>query len=145
MIPLGTGTFAAGTGELFLLARLLFGGVLAFMGVNHFLNVDEMTGYAEFNGLPAPRLGVVASGVLLVAAGLGLVVGAFPVLAAGALVTFLLVSAVLFHDFWAVDDPEDRQAEMTDFLKNVFGAGAALAFLAVGGAAWPYALGVGLF
>jgi len=145
MIPLQTDLFAsAGAGELFLLARLLFGGVLAFMGVNHFLNVDEMTGYAEFNGLPAPRFGVVASGVLLVAGGLGLVIGAFPVLSAGALAAFLLVSALVFHDFWAVDDPEEQQAEMTNFLKNAFGAGAALAFLAVGGTAWPYALGVGL-
>lgn len=34
---------------------------------------------------------------------------------------------------------------MTSFLKNVYGAGAALALLAVGGTAWPYALGLGLF
>ena len=145
MIPLQTDLFAsAGAGEVFLLSRLLFGGVLAFMGVNHFFNVDEMTGYAEFKGLPAPRFGVVGSGVLLAASGLGLVVGAFPVLSAGALAAFLLASGVIFHDFWAVDDPEEQQAEMTHFLKNVFGAGAALAFLALGGAAWPYALGVGL-
>ncbi|MGM0718302.1 MAG: quinol oxidase, partial [Halobacteriota archaeon] len=31
-------------GELFLLGRLLFGGVLAFMGLNHFMNVDAMAG-----------------------------------------------------------------------------------------------------
>ncbi|MFB6118672.1 DoxX family protein [Halosegnis sp.] len=143
MIPLQTELFGGGGGaELFLLGRILFGGVLAFMGLNHFLNLDEMAGYAEFKGLPAPRFGVVASGVLLVAGGLGVVLGVFPGLAAGALATFLLVSAVVFHDFWTIEDPEDQQAEMTNFLKNVFGAGAALAFLAVGGAAWPYALGV---
>lgn len=146
MIPLQTDVFAAaGAGELFLLGRLLFGGVLAFMGFNHFMNTDQMTGYAEFKGLPAPRFGVIASGVLLVLGGLGLVVGAFPVLAAGAIATFLIVSAVVFHDFWTVADPEDQQAEMTNFLKNVFGAGAALTFLTVGGTAWPYALGLGLF
>jgi len=146
MISLQTGVFAAaGAGELFLLARILFGGVLAFMGLNHFMNADQMTGYAEFKGLPAPRLSVVGSGGLLVLAGVGVIVGAFPVLAAGALATFLLVSAVTMHDFWTVDDPEEQQNEMTSFLKNVFGAAGALALLAVGGAAWPYALGVGLF
>jgi len=146
MIPLQADVFtAAGAGELFLFARLLFGGVLAFMGLNHFMNADQMTGYAEFKGLPAPRLSVVGSGGLLVLGGLGVVVGAFPVLAAGALATFLLVSAVTMHDFWTVDDPEEQQNEMTSFLKNVFGAAGALALLAVGGAAWPYAVGVGLF
>jgi len=42
-------------GELFLLGRLLFGVTLAFMGLNHFMDVDTMAGYAEFKGLPAPR------------------------------------------------------------------------------------------
>ncbi len=132
-------------GELFLLGRILFGATLAFMGLNHFMDVDTMAGYAEFKGLPAPRFSVIASGLLLVLGGLGVVVGAFPVLAAGALAAFLLVSAVTMHDFWSVDDPEEKQNEMTSFLKNVYGAGAAVALLAVGGTAWPYALGLGLF
>ena len=132
-------------GELFLLGRLLFGGVLAFTGVNHFADIDGMAGYAEFKGLPLPRFSVVASGVLLVAAGLGVVVGAFPVLSAGALAVFLVVSAATMHDFWAIDDPEERQSEQTNFLKNIYGAGAAIAILAVGGTAWPYAVGIGLF
>jgi len=132
-------------GELFLLGRILFGATLAFMGLNHFMDVDTMAGYAEFKGLPAPRFSVIASGLLLVLGGLGVAAGAFPVLAAGALAVFLLVSAVTMHDFWSVDDPEEKQSEMTSFLKNVYGAGAALALLAVGGSAWPYAVGLGLF
>ncbi|ELZ43224.1 DoxX family protein [Halorubrum saccharovorum DSM 1137] len=132
-------------GELFLLGRILFGVTLAFMGLNHFMDVDTMAGYAEFKGLPAPRLSVVASGLVLVLGGLGVAAGAFPVLAAGALAVFLLVSAVTMHDFWSMDDPEEKQSEMTSFLKNVYGAGAALALLAVGGTAWPYAVGLGLF
>ncbi|WP_050032375.1 DoxX family membrane protein [Halorubrum halophilum] len=132
-------------GELFLIGRILFGATLAFMGLNHFMDLDTMTGYAGFKGLPAPRFSVVASGLVLVLGGLGVAAGAFPVLAAGALAAFLLVSAVTMHDFWSVDDPEEKQSEMTSFLKNVYGAGAALALLAVGGTAWPYAVGLGLF
>lgn len=133
------------SGELFLIGRLLFGGVLAFMGLNHFLDVDTMAGYAEFKGLPAPRFSVIASGVLLVLGGVGVAIGLYPVLAAGGLAVFLLVSAVTMHDFWAVDDPEQRQSELTGFLKNVYGAGAAFALLAIGGTSWPYAVGIGLF
>jgi len=129
---------------IFLVARVLFGGLLAFMGFNHFTNAKPMAGYAEMKGLPAPTFSVVASGVVLLFGGLGIVLGVAPVLAAGALAAFLLVSAVTVHDFWAV--PEDQtQDETTKFLKNVSLAGGALSLLAVGGQAWPYAVGVGLF
>ncbi|MGM0447664.1 MAG: DoxX family protein [Methanobacteriota archaeon] len=132
-------------GELFLLGRIIFGATLAFMGLNHFTDLETMAGYAEFKGLPVPRFLVIASGFVLALGGIAVVAGAFPVLAAGSLAFFLLVSAVTMHDFWSVEDPEEKQSEMTGFLKNVYGAGAALAFLAVGGSAWPYAVGVGLF
>ncbi len=135
----------SGAAELLLLARVIFGGTLAFMGLNHFMDLDTMTGYAEFKGLPAPRFSVVASGVTLVLGGLGIVAGVYPVLAGGALAVFLLVSAVTMHDFWAQDDPEEQQNEMTAFLKNMYGAGAALAFLVLGGVEWSYALNLGLF
>ena len=48
-----------------LVTRLLFGGVIAFMGLNHFLQTDEMTGYAQHKGVPAPQLSVIASGAAL--------------------------------------------------------------------------------
>ncbi|MCU4925639.1 DoxX family protein [Halobacteria archaeon AArc-dxtr1] len=127
----------------FLLARVLFGGVLAFTGLNHFLNTDEMAAYAEFKGLPMPRLSVLGSGALLVLGGLSIVVGVFPGIGAAALAAFLLVSAVAMHDFWR-QEGEDAQNEMNSFLKNVYGAGGALAFLVVASATWPYAMNIGL-
>lgn len=129
--------------ELFLLGRLAFGGVLAFMGLNHFLQTDGMTGYAEAKGLPAPRLGVLVSGGTLVFGGLGVAFGVAPALAAGAVATFTLVSAVVFHDFWAVPD-DQSQDELTQFLKNTVIFGAALGLLAVASVPWPYSLGVTL-
>jgi uncharacterized membrane protein YphA (DoxX/SURF4 family) len=67
----------------FLLGRLLFGLVLAFVGLNHLLNVDDMTGYAQAKGLPAARFNVVASGVMLGGGGLGIAAGVYPPVAAG--------------------------------------------------------------
>ncbi|NHX36535.1 MULTISPECIES: DoxX family protein [Halolamina] len=131
---------AAGT--LFLLARVVFGLVLGFMGLNHFMDVEGMAGYAGAKGVPAPEFGVVASGVMLLVGGLGIAAGAYPVLAAGALVTFFVVSTPTMHDFW---NAEDTQGEMTHFLKNAALLGGSLAFLALGGVDWPLALNVGLF
>ena len=56
---------------LVLVGRLLFGGLLAFQGLNHFMNTDEMAGYAGSKGMPAPRFGVIASGILLLLGGIG--------------------------------------------------------------------------
>ncbi|SEP09004.1 hypothetical protein SAMN04487948_113115 [Halogranum amylolyticum] len=56
---------------------------------------------------------------------------------------FLGVTPVM-HDFWSVDDPQQRQAEMTNFLKNATLFGAALVLVALSGTAWPYALNIGL-
>ncbi|SEH17518.1 Uncharacterized membrane protein YphA, DoxX/SURF4 family [Natronorubrum sediminis] len=129
--------------ELFLAARILFGGVIAFIGLNHFLNLEEMAGYAEYKGAPAPTLSVGASGVVLVLGGLAVALGAFPTLAAGALAGFLVVATPMMHDFWAV--PEDqRQDELNSFLKNVGLLGMTVLLLAVSTVEWPYAVGVGL-
>lgn len=133
----------SGSAEAFLLARVLFGAILAFMGLNHFLQTDQMTEYAAYTGLPAPRVAVIVSGIVLVASGLGIVLGLAPVVAGVLLAGFLLISALLMHDFWAVDE-SDQQTEMTQFLKNVALAGGALVFVAFGFIDWPYALDIGV-
>jgi len=134
---------SAGADVAFLVARVLFGGVLAFMGLNHFMDTEGMTGYAEFKGLPAPKVSVLLSGGLLVFGGISIAAGILPTIGAGAIAVFLVVSAVTMHDFWNVEG-EDAQNEMTGFLKNLYGAAGALVFLALASAPWPYAVNVGL-
>jgi uncharacterized membrane protein YphA (DoxX/SURF4 family) len=135
----------AGFGALaLLLARILFGGVLAFSGLNHFLNTAEMTEYAAAKGVPAAGLGVVTSGTMFVLGGLGIALGAYPVLSAGALATTFLVVTPAMHDFWAVPE-EETETELTQFLKNTALFGGSLAFLALGGQAWGFAVNVGLW
>ncbi|MFH5801150.1 DoxX family protein [Haladaptatus sp. CMAA 1911] len=127
----------------FLVARVLFGGLLAFQGLNHFQNADAMSGYAQSKGVPAARASVLLSGGMLILGGLGIVLGVFPAIAAGAVAVFLLITTPMMHNFWAV--PEDQQqAEMTNFIKNVELLGAALVFLALSSDSWAYAVGVGL-
>lgn len=131
-------------GVILLIGRILFGGVIAFTGVNHFLQTDQMTGYAEHKGLPAPKAGVLGSGAVLILGGLSIAAGIFPALGGLAVAVFLIIAALMFHDFWAV--PEDQQqTEMTQFLKNVALAGGALIIAAVGAENWAYSLNLGLF
>jgi uncharacterized membrane protein YphA (DoxX/SURF4 family) len=135
----------SGTAAVVLLTgRLLFGLVFAFQGVNHFQNVDYMTGYAESKGVPAARLLTVTSGVMLLVGGLAIAAGAYPTLGVGAIAVFLVATTPILHDFWTVPE-EQAESEMTHFLKNLELLGAALAFLAISGMEWEYAVGVGLF
>ena len=133
---------AATADVVLLLGRVLFGGVLAFMGLNHFMQTDAMTGYADAKGIPAARLSVLGSGLVLVASGLGIVVGAFPLLAALGLAVFFVATTPTMHDFWSFEG-EERQQEMTQFLKNAALLGGSLAFVALSSETWAYSLGVG--
>ncbi|WP_247009222.1 DoxX family protein [Halorientalis litorea] len=132
-----------GSGIVFLLARVLFGGVLAFMGLNHLSSGDQMVPYAAAKGVPAAGLMVPFTGGMLLVGGLSIVTGVYPVVGAGALAVFLLVTTPVMHDFWAAP-AEEQQSEMTAFLKNVGLLAGSLVFLALASVQWPYAVGVGL-
>lgn len=130
-------------GTILLVGRVLFGGLLAFQGLNHFTNIGQLAEYADAKGVPAPRVGVVASGLMLILGGLAIVTGAYATLGAGMVAVFLVVTSPAIHNFWAVE--EDQQSEMTDFIKNGELLGASLTFLAISGMEWQYALEIGLF
>lgn len=137
--------FESGLEGAFLLgARVLFGALIAFQGLNHFLDHEGMTAYADYKGVPVPGVAVAGTGLMLVGGGLGILLGVFPAIAAGALAVFFVVTTPLMHDFWSFDDEEEAQNEMIHFIKNVELLGASLVFLALSGGDWAYAVGVGL-
>jgi uncharacterized membrane protein YphA (DoxX/SURF4 family) len=82
-------------------------------------------------------------GLYAVIVAVSVVAGVLPAVGAAALAVFLVVSAVTMHDFWTLED-EDARTEMTSFLKNLTMAAGALAFFALAGTSWPYALNLGL-
>lgn len=131
-------------GLAFLVGRVIFGVLLGFMGLNHFTGLNGMSGYAKAKGVPASRLAVVASGLMLIVGGLAIALGVYPLLGAAVIALFFLGVTPVMHDFWTVDDPEQQQAEMTNFLKNATLFGAALVLVGLSGTAWPYALNIGL-
>lgn len=125
----------------FLIGRLLFGGYFAFSGLNHFMQTDQMSGWVESKGVPQAKLMVYLTGVMLLAGGLSVIAGAYPVLGIGLIGLFLLVTTPVMHSFWEFEG-EQRQSEMVNFLKNAALLGAALTMLS---ADWTvYAVGMTL-
>lgn len=124
---------------VFLIGRIFYGLTLAFMASNHFMNLKMMSGYAQSKKVPMPTVAVLGSGVILLLGALSILTGFQATIGALLVVVFLLPVAFLMHNFWAV--PGEMQAvEMSQFLKNVALAGAALMFLAIP-QPWPLSLG----
>lgn len=121
-----------------LIGRIIFGGFFAFNGLNHFMNLGQMSGYAEYKGTPAPKVAVGGSGVLLLVGGLSVVLGVLPVIGLILIIVFLVPVSILMHDFWAVSE-EEKMNEQINFMKNMGLAGAALALM-YGASSWPLAL-----
>ncbi|SEH15214.1 Uncharacterized membrane protein YphA, DoxX/SURF4 family [Natronorubrum sediminis] len=117
---------------IFRLGRALFGGILAFNALENLRNLEERIAYAEAKNSPKPGLSVPTISAGLLVGGLGVALWRVPAAAAAAVAGFLLGVTPVMHDFWNVDDPEQRQQELIHFLKNMALFGAALAFLKIG-------------
>ena len=116
---------------IIVIGRILFGGSFLMSGINHFSKLEAMTGYAQFKKLPAAKLGVLISGLMLVIGGISIILGYFADLGALLLAIFLVLAAVIFHNFWKETDATAKQNEMLGFMKDIALAGAALILFAL--------------
>ncbi len=116
---------------LFLLGRFAFGGFFLYSGINHIRNRKGLAQYAGSKNIPMPDAGVVASGVALIVGGSSIVLGIKPKYGALAIIGFLLAVSPTIHDFWRAEDPNQRQNDMINFMKNMALLGGALALMGV--------------
>ena len=124
----------------FLIGRVIAGGFFLMNSFNHFAKLNMMAGYTRSKGIPAPELAVGGSGVLLFLGGLSLLLGYHPTIGAGLLVIFLLGVSFGIHNFWTIQDPQAKQGDMVNFLKNMTILGLLLMTLAIP-RPWPMSLG----
>lgn len=118
------------------MGRAIFGGYFLYNGINHFVNREMLTEYARSKQVPAPDAAVPGSGALLVLGGLSVLTGVQPKIGASLITTFLLGVSPQMHDFWRIDDQQQRMQEMVNFTKNMALVGAAC-FVAAVPEPWP--------
>lgn len=118
---------------LLVVGKVLYSLIFVTSGVSHIANRDAMAGYAQFKRWPAPMASVVISGILLIIAPIVFIIGLgwLSYLALGFIALFLLATAVGFHNFWTIEDPETRINEQTAFFKNIALLGATLVIIAL--------------
>ncbi len=114
-----------------IVGRILFALIFINSGFAHFAQREAMTGYAQFKKVPAAKLAVPLTGLMILLGGLSIVLGFWMDLGALLLAIFLVFSAFMMHNFWTMDDATQKMNETVAFFKNLSMAGAALIILAV--------------
>ena len=116
------------------LGRAILGGFFLYNGVNHFTNTEALAGYAAAKNVQYPKESVQVSGAVMALSGASLLLGLRPRLGALGVLGFLGAASPMFHDYWNIADPQQKQAELIQFSKNVALMGAALALIGSEGA-----------
>ena len=109
-----------------IIARILFAMIFINSGIAHFAKLEAMAGYATYKKVPAAKLSVVVSGLMILVGGLYIAFGVYADLGALLIAIFLIPTAFLMHAFWKEADATSKQNEMNNFFKNLSLAGAAL-------------------
>ena len=116
---------------LLIVGRILFALIFINSGFAHFSQREAMTGYAQFKKVPAAKLAVPLTGLMILLGGISMVLGIWMDLGALLLAIFLIFSAFMMHNFWTIDDATQKMNETVAFFKNLSMAGAALIIFAV--------------
>ena len=109
-----------------LIGRILFALLFINSGINHFTKLEAMTGYAKYKKLPAAKLGVLLSGLMILAGGLFILLGIWADLGGLLIGVFGILAAFIFHNFWKETDATAKMNESIAFFKDIALAGAAL-------------------
>jgi len=119
-----------------IIGRVLFALIFINMGVMHLAKTEVMSAYATYKKVPAAKLAVIVSGLMILVGGLYVASGVYADLGALLIAIFLIPTAFMMHAFWKESDATAKQNEMSGFFKDIALAGAALIiFVLVGSGA----------
>ena len=113
------------------IGRVLFALIFINSGIAHLTKLEAMTGYAKYKKVPAAKLSVIVSGLMILIGGLYVALGIYADLGALLIAAFLIPAAVLMHAFWKETDATAKQNESIGFFKDLSLAGAALVIFAL--------------
>ena len=120
-------------GVLAVLGRVLLCTIFFMAAVgNKIPNFQAVAGYMAKEGVPAPQVMLAGAIVFLIAGSLSVILGYKARIGATLLLVFLFLATYYFHDFWTLSDPQARQEQMIQFMKNLSMMGAMLFIVANG-------------
>jgi len=131
-------------GKVLLVGRVVFAFFFLYSGFNHLTKLSMYSQYAGASGVPAPTLLTAISGLMLLAGGLSVLLGAQVRVGVVLIAVFLVTAAFTVHKFWGIADPMLAANQAAHFWKNITLAGACsmiFGFVTLYPARWPYSIG----
>lgn len=117
-------------------ARVILGIYFIFSGLNHFMGYKAMAEYTKAKNVPLPGLAVIVTGLMLLFGGVTILLGMYVTWGLAVLAAFLVLAALLIHNFWTIQDPMVRMNEMSNHLKNWALAAALVLLMQVSNWSW---------
>jgi len=128
-------TFAKGFVSL--LGRLMLAAIFLASAIGNKIPQFKATiEYMQQEGVPLATPALCGAIGLLLLGGLSLILGAWTRIGAFFLLVFLVAATYYFHDFWQFADPNQRQVQTIQFMKNLAIGGGLLSLIAFGGGPW---------
>lgn len=125
---------------VYIIGQAVLGLFFVKSGLMHFMKMDMMLQYAEQRKLPAPKLAIAVTGLMLLAGGLSVLTGMYLEHGLWLLVAFLVLTSLKLHAFWSMKDASEKMNNMHFFMGNI-ALTAALLMLMSMTASWPWVLG----
>jgi putative oxidoreductase len=122
---------------ILLLSRVILGFYFLFNSFNHFRSLNSMSEWVKSKNIPAPKLMVALTGILLLIGGFSILLGIYIEIGILALTLFFLPVTFVMHDFWRETDPQMKMIHMINFMKNLALWAAILALLFIT-RPWPF-------
>ena len=113
------------------IGRILFALLFINSGIAHLTKLEAMTGYAKYKKVPAAKLSVIVSGLMILIGGLYIALGIYADLGALLIALFLIPTSFLMHAFWKETDATAKMNEQIAFNKDLALGGAALILFAL--------------
>ena len=101
-----------------LIGRILIAFIFLFAGLGKVTGFEGTVGYIASKGLPLPQLAAVVAIIVELGGSTMLILGWNARLAAAVLFVFTAMTALFFHNFWAVP-ANQAQNQMIHFMKNI--------------------------
>jgi len=120
-------------GLLTVAARLKLSAIfLASAAGNKIPNFSEVAKVMAKVGIPQPELMLVGAIVFLLAGSVSLILGYRARIGATLILVFLVLATYYFHDFWNLTDPQAKEMQTIQFMKNLAIMGAMVFIIANG-------------
>jgi len=120
-------------GVVAVIGRILLSTIFLMSALgNKIPNFSAVAGSMAKEGVPAPQLMLVGAIAFLIAGSLSVVLGFKARIGAALLLVFLVLATYFYHDFWTVSDPQVKQEQIIQFMKNLSMIGAMLLIITNG-------------